>query len=100
MISFYSSLLWASLILLSLFFFCCIFFTIRGPHTADRLAAINMLTTLVTISVCILAFLLSEDYLIDVALVFSLAGCLAVVVLTRVYLSRIHTQERNASHVE
>ena len=84
----YVSLLRAALAVLALLLFCCIVRAFRGPKVADRLVAINMMTTLTIIAVCILAFLLREGYLADVALLFSLLGFLAAVVLTRVFLSR------------
>ncbi len=84
---FYTSLLWAALAALALLIFACILRAVRGPKVADRLVAVNMLTTLVSVSVCALTFLLGEDYLADVAILFSLTGCLAVVVLTRIFIS-------------
>jgi len=66
-----------------LIFFCAIR-SVKGPQTADRLVAINMITTLVSVAICVLTFLLGEGYLADVALIFSLMGCMAVVVMSRI----------------
>lgn len=85
----YLRFLWGALMLIGLLILCCVFRAVRGPQAVDRLVAVNMTTTLVTIAICILTFLLSEDYLADAALIFALLGCLSVVVLSRVLLSRI-----------
>ena len=68
--------------------FCCVIRAVRGSRTADRLVAVNMMTTMVTLGVCALCYLLTEDDLADIALVFGLLGCLAVVTLTRLSFSR------------
>ena len=77
-----------SLIVLGILILICVLRAVLGPRTGDRLMAVNMVTTLVTVCVCILALLLEEGYLADVALLFSLTGFLAVVVLSRVLPSR------------
>ena len=84
----WSVLYTVSLIVLGLLMLVCVLRAVLGPRTADRLMAVNMITTLVMVSVCILSFLFGEDYLADVAILFSLAGLLAVVVLSRVLPAR------------
>lgn len=64
----------------------CLIRSIRGPKIADRLVAINMMTTLCTIAICILTVMLAEGFLADVAILFSLLGFLAVVLLTKIYM--------------
>ena len=93
MTTFYVQLLWVALGVLALLIFCCIIRAVIGPRVADRLVAVNMMTTLVTVGICVLTFLLAEGYLADVALIFSLLGFLAVVVLTRVFLSLAKEKE-------
>ena len=88
MMNLFPQVLRGGLVILALLILCCIFRAFRGPEAADRLVAVNMITTLVTIGVCVLAFLMKEGFLSDVALIFSLIGCLAAVVLTRVVQSR------------
>ena len=88
MMNLFPQVLRGGLVILALLILCCILRAFRGPEAADRLVAVNMITTLVTIGVCVLAFLMKEGFLSDVALIFSLIGCLAAVVLTRVVQSR------------
>ncbi len=77
-----------ALSLLGVLILLCLLRVIRGPRTADRLMGVNMITTLVIVALCVLSQLLGEAYLTDIALLFSLLGCLAVVVLTRVIAAR------------
>ena len=84
----WSSFFIVSLIVLGVLMLLCALRAVIGPRTADRLIAVNMITTLVTICICILTLFLEEDYLADVALLFSLLGFLSVVVLTRILPAR------------
>ncbi len=85
----WNTLYTVSLIVLSVLILCCVLRAILGPRVADRLLAVNMITTLVIIAVCILSLYLQESYLADVALLFSLLGCLGTVVLTRLLSARL-----------
>ncbi len=75
-----------ALVLLSAMTILCLVRAIRGPRIADRVVAINMITTLTLAMICILALMLGEGYLIDVGLVYAMIGFLAVVVLCKVYM--------------
>lgn len=81
----YGILFKTALIVIGLLMPFCLIRTIRGPKVADRLVAVNMMTTLCTIAICILTVMLAEGYLADVAIIFSLLGFLAVVLLTKIY---------------
>ncbi len=99
--SFFFQLLPAALIIIGVLLLACIVRAVKGPHIADRLVAVNMMTTLVSISVCILSVLFAEGYLADVALVFSMLGCLAVIVLTRVMLAgSVQESMKEEQHVD
>ena len=56
-----------------------------GPRIADRLVAVNMITTMVTVMISILAVLKGEGYLVDICLIYAMISFLAVVVLSRIY---------------
>ena len=68
---------------ISLFF--SLFRSIRGPRIADRIVAVNMVGTQVTIIIAIPTLVLGESYLADVALIYTMLSFLAVVLLTKVY---------------
>ena len=73
--------------------FACLIRAIRGPRIADRVIAVNMMGTLVVITICVLAFLMGEDYLVDVAMIYTMLSFLAVVVLTKIYMG-IYREKR------
>lgn len=74
------------LVILSVMTLFCLARAIRGPRIADRVVAVNMICTLTLAMICILAMMLGEGYLLDVALLYALIGFLAVVVLCKVYM--------------
>ena len=63
----------------------CLIRAVIGPRIADRLVAVNMITTMVTVMIAILAVLKGESYLVDICLVYAMISFLAVVVLSRIY---------------
>ncbi len=80
---------------MSLLTLCCLFRAIRGPRIADRIVSINMICTLTMVMICVLACMLREGYLADVALIYALLGFLAVVVLCKVYMGvALEAQEK------
>ena len=72
-----------------------------GPRFTDRIVAINMISTQTIMIICILAFLLGEQYLVDIGLVYSMISFMAVVALANLYLSRIRARAiREAKELE
>ena len=63
----------------------CLIRAVIGPRIADRLVAVNMITTMVIVMIGILAVLKGEGYLVDICLVYAMISFLAVVVLSRIY---------------
>ena len=64
----------------------CLLRAVKGPTTADRVVAVNMIGTMVVILICMLTLRLGEDYLTDVAMIYTLLSFLAVVALTRMFI--------------
>ena len=56
---------------------------VMGPRATDRILCINVLTTLITASICLLSLVLKVDYLLDVALIYALLGFTVNTLLTR-----------------
>ena len=73
------------LIILAVMFILCLIRAIIGPRIADRLVAVNMIGTMVMVSISILAVLMDEGYLADICLIYAMISFLAIVVLTKVY---------------
>ena len=78
----------------SLLLLLCLIRAVVGPRIADRLVAVNMITTLVTVMIAILAVLKNEGYLIDICLIYAMISFLAVVVLSRIYTG-VYREEKD-----
>ncbi len=68
--------------------------TVLGPRIADRVVAVNLTGTLVTLLICVLAYLMAEDYLVDISLIYTTLSFLAVVLLTKIYMG-VYRQKRH-----
>jgi len=86
----YRTLLWASVIFLSLLLCACLILAIRGPRFTDRIVAINLVCAKGIITITILSFLFSDSSLLDIAVVYSMISFLMVVVLSKCYTSLHH----------
>ena len=73
------------LVILAVMVIICLIRAIIGPRIADRLVAVNMIGTMVVVSICVLAVVMQEDYLVDICLIYAMISFLAIVVLTKVY---------------
>lgn len=74
------------MVILACCIIACLTRAIVGPRISDRIVAINMIGTMTIIIITILAVLLHEGYLVDVAMLYAMLSFLAVVVLTKVYM--------------
>lgn len=83
----YRILGWSVLILLGIAILAALYRAITGKLTVDRLIGINMITTMVVTAICILAVLLGESFLTDVAMVYVVLSFLAVLILARLYIN-------------
>ena len=83
----YNGLLAFGMIFLSITVCFCLLRAILGPRFTDRIVAINMIGIKAIILICMLAFYMGEDNLLDISVVYALISFLAVVVLSKVYLT-------------
>ncbi len=74
-------------IFLALLAFISLYRAYRGPTPADRVVAINVISTKVTVLIAILALLTEQDAFVDVALVYSMMGFIATVSVSK-YLEK------------
>lgn len=56
----YAFLYNGTLIVIGVLLLFCLIRAIRGPRIADRVISINMMGTLIVITICVLAFLMNE----------------------------------------
>lgn len=84
----------AALVILALLLILCLYRAVRGPHTTDRIIASNMMGTITVACICILAALMKETYLEDIAIIYAMLSFLAVVVLSKIYIGVYRAQHR------
>ena len=96
----YHAFYMAVLVCLSVLTLFCLFRAIQGPRIADRIVSINMICTLTMTMICILAAMLGEGYLVDVALIYALLGFLAVVVLCKIYTGIYRERKQAMENLE
>ena len=77
----------AALVALAVGVFFALLRAIRGPRVADRIVGINMIGTLATAMIAILAVYLGESWLLDVSLIYCMISFLAVVILSKIHIS-------------
>ena len=81
----FEGLFYGILSILAVMLVFCLIRAVIGPRIADRLVAVNMMGTIVMVSIALLAVLKNEGYLVDICLIYAMISFLAVVVLTRIY---------------
>ncbi len=78
----------AGMILLAVLNLVTLIRAILGPRFTDRVVAVNVINTMVVAMICIVSVMLGEDFLVDVALIYTLLSFLSVVVLSRLVMTR------------
>ncbi len=82
----YESLFTGALVFMAFFILVALARCVRGPETCDRILAVNMIGTGVTVCILVLSLLLGESYLGDVALIYVLINFISVAILAKVYI--------------
>ena len=83
----YSILFIVTLILIGIAAFLALIRSITGKTMINRFIGTNILSTITLIAICILSVLYKESYLPDVAIVFALLSCIAVMLLCKIYIN-------------
>ncbi len=82
------------LIILALMLFVCLIRAVKGPRIADRIVAVNMMGTMVMVTIAVLSLLLKEGFLIDICLIYAMVSFLAVIVISKVYMGVYEERKR------
>lgn len=82
----YETLYTVTLAVLGILLFFCLLRAVRGPRIADRVVGINMIGTNIIMMIAVLALMMNEGYLVDIAIIYAMLSFLAVVVLVKVYI--------------
>jgi multicomponent Na+:H+ antiporter subunit F len=67
--------------------FVSMYRVLKGPTIADRVVAINVIATKITIAIVVISILTNQQSYIDVALVYALIGFIASIAIVR-YLEK------------
>ena len=85
---YYDYLYIALIIALSVLILLAIIKSIIGPKVADRIVAINMISTIVLMILCVLTvWFKNEGYLADIPLLYVLISFVAIIVLANVFVN-------------
>ena len=95
----YEVLFIGALLILGVAMIFALFRTIRGPRTADRIMGVNIIGTLTILAISILARCLDQDYLFDIVLIYCMMSFLAVVILSKIYIT-VHIKKRKKQKEE
>ena len=96
----YNVLYTGALVVIGVLLLACLVRAIRGPRIADRVIAVNMMGTLIVITICILSFMMAEGWLVDIAMIYTMLSFLAVVLLTKVYMGIYREKHRQEMEKE
>lgn len=90
---YYKFLFGGAAVILALLWFLCLFRAVRGPKTADRIIAVNIIGSVVIALIALTSVIIEESYLADIALLYALLSFVAVVILCKIYIG-IHRARR------
>ena len=93
----YSYLCLAVCICLGIAVIAAIIRSITAKTSVGRFVAINMVTTIVLIIICVLTLLLEESYLPDVALIYAMLSCIALILLSKIYVNLFKKEEKGGN---
>ena len=91
----YDLLLTGALLALAVGIFFALLRAIRGPRVADRIIGVNMIGTMSTACIAILAVRLHQSWLLDVSLIYCMISSLAVVVLVKNHIASYRKGEKD-----
>lgn len=94
----YDYLFWGVLTVLALCVIAVLIYILKAHLTVDRIIGINLIGTLVVIVICMLTYLLGEDYLADIAIIYVVMSFIAVMMLCRIYIDLYDCRRKEKKH--
>lgn len=70
-------------IFLSILFFVCLYRAYIGPTAADRVVAINVISTKVTVLIAVVAVVTEQNAFMDVALIYAMMSFIATISIAK-----------------
>ncbi len=83
----YRLLFQGTLIVLAAMVIIALIRTVTGRLTVDKIIGINLISTIVVISISVLTVFLEEDYIADIAMVYVMISFVAVMILCKIYIN-------------
>lgn len=83
----FNHFVWAILTALAILSFASLYRAIKGPSVADRIIAINVISTKVTVMILLLSIVLNQTAYMDVALIYALVGFITTISVSK-YLAK------------
>ena len=90
----------AALVYLAALMAVMLYRAIRLTGAADRLIATNMIGTMINAAILILAAKLKENWLIDVALIYTMISFISVMILCRISVRTAQAKQETGSGEE
>ena len=82
-----NSIFLATTIVLAILTFICLYRAYAGPTAADRVVAIDVISTKVAVLIAFLSILTGQESFIDVALVYAMIGFVMTIAVSK-YLEK------------
>jgi multicomponent Na+:H+ antiporter subunit F len=70
-------------VFLALLSFMCLYRAYAGPTAADRVVAINVITTKVAMLIVLLSIITGQEIFVDVALIYAMMGFIATICVSK-----------------
>ena len=94
----YDYLFWGVLVALALCVVAVLIYILKAHLTVDRIIGINLVGTIVVMVIVVLTFLLGEDYLADIAIIYVVMSFIAVMMLCRIYIDLYDRRRKEKQH--
>ena len=92
-----TKILWGILITMAALMLVCIIRCIIGPRNTDRLLAVNMLGSIGNAIIAVLATIFDQNFLADVAILYTMLSFAAVVVMSRI-IRGVYKEKKEVPH--
>ncbi|MDW7671730.1 MAG: cation:proton antiporter [Bacillota bacterium] len=70
-------------VFLALLSFMCLYRAYAGPTAADRVVAINVITTKIAMLIVLLSIITGQEIFVDVALIYAMMGFIATICVSK-----------------
>lgn len=90
----------ATFMVLGVYIIAILLRCIIGPKITDRIICANMIGTKVIIMICIVSYMLKEEFLVDVAIMYALINFISMVVFSHSYAYIYRKEKANKEGIK